>query len=112
MKKAILAALFLLTLASTALATETAKFDFAKRTTFSVGVQREFYQHDDGVLLGHNDQPQWTAGLFGSFRFGKLVSAVASQTRGLEQHDWRTTVGLRVTIWRGAKTPLDTPSGQ
>ena len=108
MKRTTLAVLFLLALAAPALAEETGKFDFAKRVTVSVGAQREFYQADDSVVLGHNDQPQWTAGIFGSFRLGKLASVVASQTRGLEHHDWRSTVGLRVTLWRGAKTPLDT----
>lgn len=108
MKRILLLLVCLATFTSIAHAEMAGRFDFKKRITVSAGVQREFYQPDN-LILGKNDIPQWTAGLFGSFRLGKFVSIVGSQTRGLEQHDWRSTVGVRYTIYRGAKTPLDTP---
>ena len=103
MKSLVLAVLATLALASAALAID-APLLSEKRLSIGAGANYEFTNNPfEGSEPVKDRKQEFTAGLYAAYNLTPDLSLVGSSTLGLTSRQVRTSLGLRVRLYRGGE---------
>jgi len=104
MKRTILAVLAALCLASAAHAAEPKPLLSAERLSLGVGANYAFYSAPlESSARLPDFKKEWEAGVFAAYNLTPHLSAVGSSVYGLDNKQFRTSIGLRVRIFKGGE---------